>query len=226
MKRILKLRIIALLMCTIGCITVVAQKKTVVVVPETAKIFVNGSDVGSGAYTLKFDRHTDFFVLRFEAPGYLTRTVRLRKDNPQKTISYTLEEDEAEKNSIGGESGELANKWFDVTCREGMTEDKIWKRLMNIAVNNFEDIQVRDKAAGWIKSGWKVTRFKSQTVRTRLEIRVSFLEDERITYRVRLESQIKDADCHGPNCYSKYDRLLSKYESVIQELTTSVGSNI
>lgn len=228
MKKILSLRRIALMLCAVASLGAMAQKKTVIVEPDNAKIFVNGSEVASGTYTLKFDRNTDFFVLRFEAPGYLDRTVRLHKDNPQKTISYKLEVDEAEKNSIGGdsESGDLANKWFDVTCRDGMTEDVIWKRLMSIAVNNFENIEVRDKDAGWIKTGWVVTRFPSQSVRTRLEVRMSFTGDGNISYRVRLDSQIKDNDCAGTNCYVKYDRLLTKYANVVQELTTSVGSNL
>lgn len=215
-------------MCFLGCLSAEAQKKTVVVEPQNAKIFVNGSEVGSGSYTLKFDRRTDFYMLRFEAPGYLDRSVKLYKNNPQNTVAYTLLVDEAEKNSIGGESesGDLANRWFDVTCRDGMTEDVVWKRLMNIAVNNFEDIEIRDKDAGWIKTGWIVTRFPSQSVRTRLEVRMSFSGDGRISYRVRLESQIKDAECRGNNCYVKYDRLLTKYASVVSELTTSVGSNI
>lgn len=227
MKKILALRILALLACAVVGISAFAgKKKTIVVEPETAKIFVNGSEVGSGSYTLDFDRKTDFYMLRFEAPGYLDRTVKLYKNNPQNTISYRLYENEAEKNSIGGESGDLANRWFDVTCREDMTEEIIWKRLMNIAVNNFEDIEVRDKDAGWIKTGWVVTNFPHQAVRTRLEVRISFTDDERISYRVRLDSQIKDSDCRGNNCYVKYDRLLSKYADVVQQLTTSVGSNL
>ncbi len=66
-----------------------------VVEPQNAKIFVNGSEVGSGSYTLKFDRRTDFYMLRFEAPGYLDRSVKLYKNNPQNTVSYTLLVDEA-----------------------------------------------------------------------------------------------------------------------------------
>ena len=55
-----------------------------------------------------------------------------------------------------------------------MTEDVIWKRLMNIAVNNFENVEVRDKAAGWIRTAWVQTKFAYQVVRTRLEIRLQF----------------------------------------------------
>lgn len=229
MKKIFARRFIVFVLCAlVGFGIVSAQKKTIIVEPETAKIFVNGSEVGSGSYTLKFDRKTDFYMLRFEAPGYLDRSVKLYKSNPNNTISYKLQVDEAEKNSIGGESesGEIANRWFDVTCREGLTEDVIWKRLMNIAVTNFDDIEIRDKDAGWIKTNWVTTSFPQQVVRTRLEVRMSFSGDGRISYRVRLESQIKDRDCRGSNCYVKYDRLLTKYADIVQQLTTTVGSNL
>lgn len=229
MKKIFARRFIVFVLCAlVGFGIVSAQKKTIIVEPETAKIFVNGSEVGSGSYTLKFDRKTDFYMLRFEAPGYLDRSVKLYKSNPNNTISYKLQVDEAEKNSIGGESesGEIANRWFDVTCREGLTEDVIWKRLMNIAVTNFDDIEIRDKDAGWIKTNWVTTSFPQQVVRTRLEVRMSFSGDGRISYRVRLDSQIKDRDCRGSNCYVKYDRLLTKYADIVQQLTTTVGSNL
>lgn len=207
-----------------------AKKITVHVEPENAKIYLNGLEVGTGYYTVKFERGTEFYTLRFEAPGYLDRTVRLRKDNPQNTLSYKMDEDLAMKNSVGndGEAGELANKWFDVTCREGLSEDVIWKRLMNIAVNNFDEVEVRDKEAGWIRTKWATKSFDhgKQVIRTRLEVRMSFMGEGRVTYRVRLESQIKEGDCSGPNCFEKYDRLLNKFVDVIQQLTTTVGSDL
>lgn len=218
-----------LVLCLLSATAVyAAKKKTIIVEPDNATIFVNGSEVGSGSYVLSFGKNDDLFSIRLEAPGYLTRTVKVLKDNPQNTITFKLDKDDAKASSLGDESegGELANKWFDVTCREGMSEDVIWKRLMNIAVTNFENIEVRDKDAGWIKTGWVVTRFPKQTVRTRLEVRMSFLGEGQISYRVRLESQIKDSDCNGNSCYEKYDRLLTKYADVVQQLTTSVGSNI
>ncbi|MDE5595938.1 MAG: hypothetical protein K2I89_10260, partial [Muribaculaceae bacterium] len=98
--------------------------------------------------------------------------------------------------------------------------------LMNIAINNFDQVEVRDKDAGWIRTQWVSTKFPEQTVRTRLEIRLSFSGDGKISYRVRLESEIKDADCRGSNCFVKYDRVLKKYVDVIQQLTTTVGSNL
>jgi hypothetical protein len=204
-----------------------AQRKTVHVVPETAKIFYNGHEVGNGSYTVKFSRREDFVMLKFEASGYISRTVKLFKNNPKKTVSYELFVDEAMQNSIGTDEGvDLANKYFSITCKKGMTEDVVWKRLMNITVTNFENVEVRDQSAGWIKTAWINTGFLYQTVRTRMEIQLQFAGEDELAYRVKISSEIADKDCGTSNqCFEKYDRILKKYEQVISELQTSIGSN-
>ena len=203
--------------------------KTIHVVPETATIFVNGNEVGNGTYTYKFDRHTDFIMLKFTAPGYITKTVKLMKDNPKETIAYTLYEDEAFKQSVGSSDGvDIANKWMTITCKKGMTEDKVWRRLMSVAVDNFENVEVRDKAAGWIKTAWKDTNFTcGLTVRTRLEVRIMVGgEDENeLSYKIRISSEIKDTDCFGDQCYEKYPRVLRKFYDVINDMQSSLGAN-
>ena len=104
-----------------------AQSKVVYVVPETAKIYYNGAEVGNGSYTVKFGRHDEFVMLKFEAPGYITKSVKLFKNNPKKTVSYELFVDEAEMNSVGaGEGMDLANMYFTVTCKNGMSEVVVW----------------------------------------------------------------------------------------------------
>ncbi|MCQ2339292.1 MAG: hypothetical protein MJZ79_00700 [Paludibacteraceae bacterium] len=202
--------------------------KTIHVTPDNATIFVNGSEVGNGSYQLKFDKHTDFVVLKFTAPGYIEKTVKLLKDNPKETIAYKLYEDEAMKQSLGSNDGvDMANKWMSITCKKGMTEDKVWKRLMAVAVDNFENIEVRDKSAGWIKTAWKDTNFESgQAVRTRLEIRVALGDEDELSYKVRVSSEIKwDPDCYGDQCWEKYPRVLRKFYDVLNDLQNSLGAN-
>ena len=204
-----------------------AQRKTVYVTPETAKIYYNGHEVGNGTYQIKFGRDDDFVVLKFEAPGYISRTVKLFKDNPKNTIAYELFADEAMLNSIGADEGvDLANKYFSITCKQGMSEDVVWKRLMNVAITNFENVEVRDKSAGWIKTGWVNTSFAYQIVRTRMEIQLQFTGENELSYRVKISSEIADKDCgFYDQCFIKYARILRKYEQVISELQTTIGSN-
>lgn len=223
-KRMTTLVILALLLLPLSLQTFGAKKITVKTIPENATIFVDGQPVGEGVYTVKFEKGNDFYIITAFAPGYIGKRYRLLKSNPDKTVVIRLNEDEALLASTGSENGaELANTWMDITCRKGMTEDQVWKRLMNIATSYFSNIEVRDKAAGWIKTNWKPTKFTYQTVRTRLEIRMSFTGDDVITYRARIVSEIKDNDCNSKNCYESYDRVLKIFEPMIEELQTSVG---
>ncbi|MCH5327166.1 MAG: PEGA domain-containing protein [Duncaniella sp.] len=201
-----------------------AKKITITTIPENAEIRIDGSVVGTGSYQVKLDKNTEFYLVTISAPGYIEKRFRLLKSNPKASVLYTLPEDEAMAASTGSEDGdELANTWMDVTCRPGLTEDQIWKRLMSVATNYFDNVEVRDKASGWIKTRWKVTKFSNQTVRTRLEVRMSFVDDDHVTFKARISSEIKENDCTSDNCYKPYSRVLRKLEPMIQELQTSVG---
>lgn len=226
MKKLLFLSVVLFCAVTLSAKKIV---KTVHITPDKATIYLNGSEVGNGTYDIVFPKNADFVVLKFECPGYLTKQVKLMKDNPKSTISYRLREDDAIMNSIGsGEGVDMANKWMQITCKKGMTEDKVWRRLMSVAVDNFENLEVRDKQAGWIKTAWKETTFESgQTVRTRLEVRIVIGgDDEELSYKIRVSSEIKDEpDCFGEQCYVKYPRVLRKFYDILTDLQNSLGAN-
>lgn len=201
-----------------------AKKITIKTIPENATISIDGQEVGTGTYQVKFDKSNEFYVVSISAPGHITRKYRLMKDNPKNTIVYTLPESEAySASSSGEESGIQPNAWFDIICRKGLSEDMIWKRMMNIATTYFENIEVRDKTAGWLKSGWVYNKFKYETVRTRLEIRLSFTDENVLSYRARIVSEIKDNDCSSSDCYVKYGRTMHRFDPIVLELQTSVG---
>lgn len=201
-----------------------AKKITVNVIPETAKIYVDGQFVATGSYQLQFNKNVDFYVVKVEETGYITRTYRLLKSNPQKTVLYVLPEDEAYAASTGAEDGDdVANRWFEVRCREGISEDQVWKRLMGVTTNYFDNVEVRDKTAGWIKTSWRLTHFRHQTVRTRLEVRTNFIDEDVLSYKVRISVQKRDNDCRTESCYKNYDRVLRTFEPLVQELQTTVG---
>ncbi len=198
--------------------------KTIHVTPEDAKIFYNGHEVGNGTYQIKFKKSDDFAVLKFEAPGYISKTVKVFKSNPNKTISFSLSKDEALANSIGGEDGvDIANKFLSVQAKDGMTEDDAWKRIVNIAINKFENVEVMDKDAGWIKTAWIYDSFSSQSIRTRLEIRYQYTGSERLTYKVKLYSEIAEGVTKKDEDFQQYDRVLRKYSDIVSELQTMLG---
>ena len=88
MKKNLLVLVIAIFVLAFCSSSIFAQTKTIFVTPETAKIYYNGHEVGNGTYQIKFKKKEDFAVLKFEAPGYIPRTVKLFRNNPKNTISY------------------------------------------------------------------------------------------------------------------------------------------
>ena len=123
-----------------------SQTKTIYVTPEEAKIFYNGHEVGNGTYQVKFKRTDDFAIFKFEAPGYITKKVKVFRTNPNKTLTYNLMRDEAMANSVGGEDGvDIANKFFIIKAKDELTEMDVWKRIVNVAINHFENIETMDK---------------------------------------------------------------------------------
>ncbi len=229
LRKFLFLAVTASLLSCLNAYAWGAKKIIIKTIPEPATISVDGQEVGEGSYTVKFDGGNEFYVIKVTAPGYMEKSYRLLKSNPKNTVVYTLREDEAYKASSGGDSEDgsgmdIANQWMDITCRRGLSEDVIWKRLMSVCTSYFNNIEVRDKSAGWIKTAWRVTRFTNQTVRSRLEIRMSFTDDDVISYRARIVSEIKDNECTtGQNCFKTFPRLLKVLEPLIDELQTTVG---
>lgn len=203
----------------------VAKKITIKTIPETAQIEIDGNLVGVGNYTVKFDKNNDFYIVKVKCAGYITKTFRVMKSNPNNSVLFRLNKDEASAASLGGAEGaDIANQWMDINCKRGMTEEIIWKRLMSVCTSYFDKIEIRDKSAGWIKTAWKPTYFENQVVRTRLEVRVQFLDDEVTSYRARLISEINnDLECRGDECYEQYPNVLRKFAPLIDELQTKVG---
>ena len=198
--------------------------KTIYVTPEEAKIFYNGHEVGNGTYQIKFKKSDDFAVLKFEAPGYITKKVKVFRNNPNKTLSYNLLKDEAMASSVGGEDGvDIANKFFVVKAKEGLAAEDVWKRIVNVAINHFENVEVMDKDAGWIKTAWIYDDFTGQYVRTKLEIRSQYSTDSQSTYKVKIYSEISEDCSKRDEDFQQYNRVLRKYNDVITELQTVIG---
>ena len=70
------------------------------------------------------------------------------------------------QSSRGGEDSglDMANRWFDIICGNGVSEDEVWKRLISVSLNYFDNIEIRDKEAGWIRTGWKTTTSPSKSL--------------------------------------------------------------
>ena len=225
MRKLYRLFCVVVILAGIALTGSAAKKITIHTMPENATIAIDGAEVGNGTYTVKFEKKVDFYMVKVSAPGYLTKSFKLLKSNPNNSVLYKLSPDEAMQSSKGGDDAgmDMANRWFDIICGDGVPEDEIWKRLIQVSLNYFDNIEIRDKEAGWIRTGWKTTTFTEQLVRTQMEVRVSFNNGDATSYRVKIISEIKGKNTPGAQGYTKYDRVLNSFTPLIDELQTSVA---
>jgi len=198
-----------------------AQKKvkSINVIPDNAKIIIAGVEVATGYYSLTMGRE-DYVLIKFTAPGYLDQTVRVYKSDKSTSRTFKLEQDAAYFAS--DEGSDLANKTMRIVVRKGMSADEVWKRITYYITDQFPNMEIIDKSAGWIRTAWNSETFQYATVRTRIEIKEMPGMDD-LTYRIELQSEIAWRSCGlNDQCFSKWERILKKYKKAVEDLKNSV----
>ncbi|MDE6857224.1 MAG: hypothetical protein K2J33_00590 [Alistipes sp.] len=198
-----------------------AKNKKIIVQPAEAKIYVDGSYVADGNYFLKFKRRDDLFVVKVEAPGYVTKVVKIFKSDTRKTVTVALREDDSLESSV---ASNLANRYFTVNVREGVDENLAWKLLSQVMLNYFDEMQTSDKASGYMTTTWVTETFPMAEVKVRTRVQIKQATSEGLTYQIRITSEIAPLGS-GEQSYKPWPRVLKKYESLINEMQARIGEN-
>ncbi|MBO2522414.1 MAG: hypothetical protein CW336_00930 [Bacteroidetes bacterium] len=215
MKKVL-LVLLAVLFC--GTLNLNAQKKSIKVTPDNAKIYVDGDYVGDGTYIVKFSRNEDFVRVKCEATGYVTKEFSVKKSDTRKTIGVKLVKDEAYDNSV---ASELANKYFTIRVRQGIDEDKAWKLLTQVMLEYFPELKTADKASGYMNTTWAEQAYGDSKVRTMVQIKESSIDG--LAYQIKIFSERNDDYTNDPETYKPWPRVLKKYEPLINEMQMRLG---
>ena len=198
--------------------------KTIVTVPGDADISINNDQVAKGKYDVSFE-NTNKVLITLSCPGYETATYTLLKSDPNQTITYEMDIDEAYENSEGGESAsQYANRWVPIKVRSNLSEEEAWLRMISIVRENFDQLEKTDKSSGWIKTFPAITPYKASDVRTVMEIVPDFSTGEK-KYKVRLTFE-KRKKGSGEEGWVEYNRLMKKYKDVIPNMINSIGGGM
>lgn len=191
------------------------QKKKITVVPAEAKIYVDGQYVADGSYVLQFNKKNDIYVIKVECPGYATKNFRVLRTNPHNTIVCTLNEDDSIAASI---ATDLANKYFTIRVREGMSVEQAWKLLTQTLLNYYDEIKTSDRSSGFMNTTWTYQPFPKAEVKVRTRVQIKEItNDGNLTYQIRISSEIADIDA-GEQGFKAWGRVLKKYEPLINEM--------
>lgn len=201
---------------------VLAKNKKIVVQPAEAKIYVDGNYVSDGSYFLKFGGRDDMFVIKAEAPGYVTKEIKVFKTDTRSTISISLREDDALEGSV---ASNLANRYFTLNVRAGVTEDQAWKLLTQVMLNYFDEMQTSDKSSGYMTTTWVTETFPMAEVKVRTRVQIKQITNEGLAYQIRIVSEIAPRSVSGDHGYKPWPRVLKKYEPLINEMQSRIGDN-
>ena len=191
-------------------------KTTINVIPDHAKIFIGSAEVATGTYEYTYKSGEDHVMVKFLAPGYIEKTVRVNKTD--RTITHTLETDDAW--AASEVSSDIANKAMRIIVKKGMESDDTWRRIIYYISESFQNMEISDRAAGWVRSAWKIENFNHETIRTRIELKEVPGQDQK-TISLTLFSEHAPRTCGlNDQCFSSWDRALKTYIKFVEDFST------
>lgn len=196
--------------------------KKIVVQPTEAKIYVDGNYVGDGTYEARFTSKDDFLFVKLEAPGYVSKEVKIFKTDSRNVISFNLKVDDSEEGSVGSE---LANRYFTINVREGVDGDMAWKLLSQVLLNYFNEFRTSDKSSGYMTTTWEYREFPQSGVKVRTSVQLKEITNEGLAYQIRICSEIAPIKARSTESYKPWPRVVKKYEPLINEMQQRIGKN-
>lgn len=203
-------------------IEVSAKNKKIVVQPSEAKIYVDGNYVADGTCFLKFGGRDDMYVVKVEAPGYVSKELKIFKSDTRNTIAIDLREDDSMEGSV---ASNLANKYFTLNVREGIDEVMAWKLITQVMLNYFDEMQTSDRASGYMMTTWVTETFPSADVKVRTRVQIKQVTSDGLAYQIRIMSEVAPRDVSGDRGYKPWPRVLKRYEPLINEMQMRIGDN-
>lgn len=208
--------------------------------PEDARVFVDGKEVGKGSYTMKLNagKCSEILVLKSGFVGYKS-TVCNQSDAtaPEGAYSIQLKEDEA---YLQSEQSSIANKNFNLIIENTtITPQEGWKKLVSIIQSYFDEIETVDFSTSYLKTNWVGKTFNvgsdfKSMIRTRVIITYG---GETNKYNIKILSEITkpESNCArsandvsnsksssltatNDECFEPVDRILRKYGELISEI--------
>lgn len=213
------------------------RKAQINVIPEDAKIFVDGKEVAKGNYSVKIasGKCTEILVVK---PSFVTERYDLCNQPdaqaPEAVYSIKMKEDEAYQQS---EESSIANKNFTLTIdNPNINQADAWKKLVSIIQSRFDEIETIDASTNYLKTNWVGKTFNQGSqypsmIRTRVIITSAGSANN---FNIKIQSELSktSADCSGAGndftkrrltptmdeCFEPVDRILRKYSDLISEI--------
>jgi len=202
---------------------IASDKVTVTTSPQTARIYVDGIQMGAGKVIVKVAKNACVTV-EVKLEGYIqeTRTYCDKKGitDPPSSDYVQLQEDESYTSSI---ESNIANTEVQINVNPTKTKEEAWKEIVSIVLEKFDVLENSDEKAGYLRTSWVGMSFKSNTIRIRFIVKQS--SESPLVYRVKFVSESSGKSATPYNAdeqYRPFNRILKKYDGFLDELTTKL----
>lgn len=198
-----------------------AEKVVITSSPQTARIYVNGVQMGTGKVEIKVSKN-DCITVEVKQEGYIqeSRTYCVKKGmaDPPSTDYIQLQEDESYTSSI---ESNIANTEIQVNVNANKSREEAWKQVISTVLDKFDVLENSDEKAGYLRTSWVGMPFKNNTIRIRFIVKQS--SEKPLVYKVKFVSESSGKGSTAFNAdeqYRPYNRILKKYDGFLDELLT------
>ncbi len=187
-----------------------------------AEIYIDGKLMGKGQAEVLI-LNNSCVTVKVEKIGFLVETItfcnKKHSATPPKTYYLEMKRDDAYDASI---QTDIAN--IDIELKTTKSEVDAWKLISMIITSYFDVIEVTDRETGYLRTSWVVQAFNQNTIRTRMIVKLG--DTDPLTYKIKLvseESRMAGTSVKRDELYREWDRVLRKYENVIDELLSRLN---
>jgi hypothetical protein len=161
--------------------------------------------------------------VKVEKTGFITSEIQYCYEKAAKiTRHIQLQRDDAYDASI---SNDYANKDFEVEVNKDFKEEDAWKVISQIVTSYFDNLEMADKATGYLKTSWQTKSFSLVTIRTRIIVKQS--SSTPLKYKLKLISEYANSSgvsVKDDDRFKEWDRILRTYEQIISEFQSRLGN--
>jgi hypothetical protein len=222
-KRLPILQCLFLLTLSLSFITksIASEKVIITSTPQTARIYVNGVQMGTGKVEIKIAKN-NCVTVEVKQEGYVgeTRTYCVKKGmaDPPSNDYIQLQEDESYTSSI---ESNIANTEIQINVNANKSKEDAWKQVVGTVLDKFDVLENSDEKAGYLRTSWVGMSFKTNTVRIRFIVKQS--SEKPLVYKVKFVSEASGRASTAYNAdeqFKPYNRILKKYDGFLDELIT------
>lgn len=191
--------------------------------PQTAKISVNGVQMGAGSLQLSVP-YDECLTVEVREEGYIpeSRTYCKKKGQgaPPKSDYFKMQPDESYTSSI---QSDIANKELVLNVKPERTKEEAWKIVVQTILGKFDVLEMNDEKSGYLRTSWIGVTFKANTVRMRVIVKQS--TEDPLSYKIKFVSENSGRSgtaFSADEQFSAFGRILKTYDGFLDELTTKL----